>query len=355
MRTAATRLRAVVLALCLSGAALSGCAGADQGAEDGAFTIGLLLPDSKTMRYETFDRPFFEAGIAELAPGSRVIYANADQDAAKQQQQAESAITQGIDVLVLDPVDGAAAVNIVSQAAAVGIPVIAYDRLIPSPQLAYYVSFDNEKVGTLQGAALVAKLQADGAEGGVLMIHGSPTDPNASSFKAGAMREIAAGGFAVLAEFDTPDWSPEKAQEWTSGQLTQFAGRIAGIYAANDGTASGAISAVKAAGINPVPPVTGQDADLAALQRILTGDQYLTVYKELRTQAARAAEAAVALARGEAVSGNTVVNGIPATMLEPVVVTLENLAETVLADGFTTIEQLCTADYAAACTRAGLL
>ncbi|MFS0732459.1 substrate-binding domain-containing protein [Microbacterium sp. 1P10UB] len=317
-------------------------------------TIALLLPDAKTARYETFDRPSFEAQVA--ANGDFTVqYANADQDAAKQQQQAESALAAGVDVLVLDPVDGRAAATIVSQANAQNVPVIAYDRLIAGGRIAYYVSFDNEKVGLLQATALVDGLADRGQPGGgILMVNGSPTDSNAAQFNAGARSVLDASGLNVLATYDTPDWSPDKAQQWVAGQVAQRGDGIAGVYAANDGTAGGAIAALKAAGVAPLPLVTGQDAELAAIQRLVTGDQYMTVYKAIRQQAERAADVAVALARGETVTAPTEQDGIPTTLLEPVAVTVDDILATVVADGVWSVQEICTPDYAEACDAAGI-
>ena len=150
-------------------------------------TIALLLPESQTARYETQDRPLFEAKVEELCPDCEVLYSNADQDAAKQLSQAEAALTNGAEVLVLDPVDGEAAGAIVAQAAAQDVPVISYDRLILDAEVDLYISFDNEKVGELQATALVDKLEEDGVTSGdLVMINGSPTDNNATLFKQGA-------------------------------------------------------------------------------------------------------------------------------------------------------------------------
>lgn len=350
-RTARTRSIAVAAALILGIGTLAACS-ADTGG-DGT-QIGLLLPESKTTRYESFDRPYFEAKVAELSPDTEIIYSNADQDAAKQQQQAEAALTEGVDVLVLDPVDSSAAASIVAAAKAQNVPVIAYDRFINDAPIDYYISFDNEKVGELQATALVEQLDAAGASGGILVINGSPTDNNALQFKAGAHSVLETSGYAILAEFDTPDWSPDQAQNWTAGQLTQFAGDIVGVYAANDGTAGGAIAAMKAANISPWPPVTGQDAELAAIQRIVAGDQFMTVYKAIKPEAERAAELAVALLNGERPDADTQVEGVPSFLLEPVVVTRDNIADTVVADGFFTVDEICTAQYAEACTAIGL-
>jgi D-xylose transport system substrate-binding protein len=347
------RSAGLALALALVAGAVAGCTAPVSAGREG--TIALLLPDAKTARYETFDRPFFEERVEELGDFT-VLYSNADQDAAKQQQQAESALAAGAQVLVLDAVDTKAAASIVAEAKSQGVPVVSYDRLIAGGDLAYFVSFDNEEVGELQASALVEGLEAAGDTGdGILMVNGSPTDSNAALFRAGAEAVIGASGFRILAEYDTPDWSPDKAQEWVAGQIAQYGDEIAGVYAANDGTASGAVSALHAAAVDPFPIVTGQDAELSALQRIIAGDQYMTVYKAIKPQAELAANVAVALLRGEEVTAPSEIDGTPTTLLTPVAVTIDNILETVVADGFWTIDDICTPDYLAECQSAGIL
>ncbi|WP_307783975.1 MULTISPECIES: sugar ABC transporter substrate-binding protein [unclassified Salinibacterium] len=357
MTSARSRIVQLLATALVTVLALGGCAMISPNASaDNSRTIALLLPESKTARYEAYDRPFFEAKVAELCPECNVIYANADQDPAKQQQQAESAFAQGISVLVLDPVDSSAAVTIVATAQSYKVPVISYDRLIGSPELAFWVSFDNEKVGSLQGKALVERLADQGlSEGNIVMINGSPTDNNSRLFKKGAHSVIDGSAYTVVAEFDTPDWSPDKAQEWMASQVTQFGDSLIGVYAANDATAGGAIAALKAGGVTPLPPVTGQDAELTAIQRIVSGDQYMTVYKDLKREAEIAATHAVALLDGKQLVGQSEeTNGVPTTLLTPVIVTMDNIMETVVADGFYTVEQICTTEYAQACAAAGI-
>ena len=346
-------IRAVVAAMMLwLVAALAGCAAGD--ASGSAGSIALLLPDAKTARYETFDRPYFEARVAELGDYD-VLYSNADQDAAKQQQQAESALAAGVDVLVLDPVDVRAAVSIVAEANAQGVPVVSYDRLVAGGDIAYYVSFDNEKVGRLQAEALVEAMAANGTEDlGILMVNGSPTDSNATSFARGARQVLEEAGLRILADYATPDWSPDKAQDWVAGQVAQYGDEIGAVYAANDGTASGAVSALKAANVDPWPVVTGQDAELSAVQRLVAGDQYMTVYKAMKPQAELAAEVAVALIEGEEVSAPMDLDGTPTTLLDPVAVTVDDILDTIVADGFWTVDDICTPEYEAACEKAGL-
>jgi D-xylose transport system substrate-binding protein len=333
------------------------------GGGGGDLQIALLLPESATARYESQDRPIFEETVAATCPECEVLYNNANQDAAQQQSQAEAALTQGADVLVLDPVDGTAASVIVDQANAAGVPVISYDRLILNAQVDYYISFDNEQVGVLQAQSLLDRLTEDGNEDGtIVMINGSPTDNNASLFKAGAHSVFDESGLTIGAEYDTPDWSPDQAQQEMEQAITSLGpDGFVGVYAANDGTAGGAIAAMIAAGIDPIPPITGQDAELAGIQRILAGEQYMTVYKALRHEAEAAANLAVTLARGEEPAADlindTVDNGaleVPSILLTPVAVTIDNVADTVVADGFWTVEEICTADFAEACAAAGI-
>ncbi|GIT81815.1 ABC transporter substrate-binding protein [Leifsonia sp. LS1] len=358
--SAAVLLTALSLTACSNGSGSGGSSTADASKAQ----IGLLLPDSVTARYEAADKPFFEAKIKDLCPDCKVLYANADGDASKQQQQAESMLTQGVKVLVLDPFDGEAAASIVGEAKAKNIPVISYDRLINSKDVDYYISFDNEEVGKLQATALVDKLKKDGvaAGSGILMVNGSPTDNNATLFKKGAHSVIDTSGYKVLAEYDTPGWDPAQAQNWVSGQITQFGSQITAIYAANDGTGGGAIAALKAANVSPIPPVTGQDAELAGIQRILAGDQYMTVYKAIQPEAEKAAELAIALTKGQKPAGDTSVDTaggakIASFLLKPVAVTTDNIESTVVKDEFygaDSAAKICTADYKAACDKYGI-
>jgi len=324
--------------------------------------IALLLPESQTTRYESADRPFFEAKVAQLCAECEIIYSNADQDASKQQQQAEAALTNGAQVLVLDPVDSAAAGPIAASAKAKGVPVISYDRLITGADIDYYISFDNEKVGELQGQALLDKLTQDGkADGTIIMINGSPTDNNATLFKQGAHKIIDASTLKVGAESDTVEWKPANAQADMDGHITKLGKNgFVGVYAANDGTGGGAIAAMKSAGIDPsTRPVTGQDAELAAIQRILIGDQFMTVYKAIQPEAEAAAQLAVELLQGTTPTATTApvnngVEDVPSILLEPISVTKDNVADTVIADGFHSAADVCTPEYEAACTAAGI-
>jgi D-xylose transport system substrate-binding protein len=348
---------ALLLALMAVATACTGARGAEH-----TVRIALLLPESKTARYETHDRPLFEARIAEICPACQTLYANASQDASRQLAQAEAALTNGASVLVLDPVDSVAAGAIVHLAQQEDVPVIAYDRLVLNAPVAFYVSFDSERVGELQARILLDAIPQRLAErGGIVMLNGAPTDDNARHYRDGAHRVLDDSGVRILAEYDVPDWSPDKARDLMEQAIGSVGGdRIVGVYAANDGLAGGAIAAMRAAGISPLPPVSGQDAELAAIQRILAGDQYMTIYKSIPLEARAAADAAVALARGDRPAGKgltAIDNGwgqVPSVVLEPVAVTRGSI-DVVVRDGFWSVQDICVGGFVSACEDVGLL
>jgi D-xylose transport system substrate-binding protein len=354
---------ALLLAACGSSdnnnTSTGGGASTSAGAKGGK--IAFLLPESKTARYETQDRPLFEKKVKELCSGCQIVYSNADQDASKQQQQAEAALTQGVKVMVLDPVDGAAAAAIVNQANSKNVPVISYDRLLLNSKPDYYVEFNSPQVGKIQGQALVAKLKKDGSKGSIVMINGAPTDNNAKLFKQGAHSVIDGSGFKVAKEYDTPDWSPDKAQSEMDQAISSLGkSGFVGVYAANDGTAGGAIASMKAAGVDPKKiPTTGQDAELPAIQRILAGDQYMTVYKPIKPLADKAAEWAVGLTQGKKPSDATAKenNGkvdVPTIKLDVTPVTADKVKSTVIADGFWKASDVCAGSFQSACAKYGI-
>jgi D-xylose transport system substrate-binding protein len=346
-------------------------AGGDKAGGAGG-AIALLLPESQTARYEAADRPFFEKKFKELCPGVEVVYSNANQVASDQQQQAEAAIARGVKVIVLDPVDGDAAGAAAKNAKAKNIPVVSYDRLIKGGATPdYYVSFDNEGVGKLQAQALLDKLTALGVTNPkITMINGSPTDNNATLFKQGA-HSVFDGKVTIVKEDAAANWKPEEAQQL----MEQFIAAISpkgfdAAYQANDGTSGGAIAAMKAAGIDPKSkPTVGQDAELAAIQRILAGEQYATVYKRIQPEAEKTAELACALLKGtkpaDGVVNGKVNNGtadVPSVLLVPVAVSLagggvtQSVADTVVKDQFygkDTVAQICKG-YEQACASANI-
>jgi D-xylose transport system substrate-binding protein len=351
------------------GLGLAACGGGGGG---GGPKIALLLPESKTTRYEAHDHPEFEDAMKAACSDCDIIYSNANQDAAQQQSQMEAALTDGADVVVLDPVDSASAASMVNLAKQQDVPVVSYDRLIlDSDAVEYYVSFDNVRVGELQGSTLAKKLADDGSPTGpIIKINGSPTDNNAKLFGQGADSELTKAGVQVAEEYDTPDWSPDKAQSEMDQAITAVGKTgFKGVYAMNDGTAGGAIAAMSAAGVDPATvPTTGQDAELEAVQRILAGQQFMTVYKATRPEAKAAADIAVALAQDKPVPAG-LVNGktnngtkdVPSVLLTPVAVTKDNIATAEFGgqpligpDGYWTADQVCTSQYQSACQQAGI-
>ena len=253
--------------------------------------------------------PLFEAKVEELCPDCDILYQNADQDPAKQQQQVEAAVTEGVDVMVLDPVDSTTAGALATRAKDADIPVISYDRLILDADLDYYVAFDSLEVGRQQATALSERLAEDGnPEGPIVKINGDPKDNNAALFKEGSNEVFEEEGVEIAQEYDTPDWLAENAQREMEQAITAVGKEeIKGVYAANDTTAGGAIAAMKSGGMDPEKvPVTGQDAELAGVQRIIAGEQFMTVYKPIQPLAEAAAELAVDVANGEEPSSDLV-------------------------------------------------
>jgi len=368
------RLTAGVLLATSVAALAAGCGSDDDKASTGTGAsaasdskggkIALLLPENKTARYENQDKPFFEAKVKELCPNCEVIYSNATQDAAKQQQQAEAAITQGAKVLVLDAVDVASAGAIVSRAKQQKIPVLSYGRLVADAPLDYYVSIDPYKVGQQQAQEQLKALEAAGKKNPrIVMINGSPTDSNSAPYKKGAEEIYKNGGAKIVKSYDTPDWSPDKAQQEMEQTITSLGkSGFDAVYVANDGMAGGAIAAMKSAGLDPAKfYVTGQDAEAAGVQRILKGEQLNTVYQPLKEIAGKSAEIAVPLAQGKPVPSGIATektdNGageVPSVLVPTLSVDKSNVQETVIKDGFLKVSDVCTSAYKAACTEAGI-
>ncbi|AZS84438.1 sugar ABC transporter substrate-binding protein [Streptomyces griseoviridis] len=322
--------------------------------------VGLLLPENKTARYEKFDRPLIEKKIKELTNNKATIqYNNARQDASLQAQQVDTMITDKVDVLIVDAVDAKAIKNSVQKAVDAGIKVVAYDRLAEGP-ISAYTSFDNEEVGKTQGEALLTALGDKATKSSkIVMINGSVTDPNAAQFKKGAHAALD-GKVTIAKEYDTKEWSPDNANSEMETAISAIgAKKIAGVYSANDGMAGGIITALKAAGVSV--PVTGQDAELAGVQRIVTGDQYMSVYKPYAPEAEAAAAMAVALAKGESldsIAKDKVSSGsatdVPSVLVPVQSLTKDNIKDTVIKDGVYTVADICTGKYKSACDKLGL-
>ncbi|MFD7712270.1 substrate-binding domain-containing protein [Streptomyces sp. NPDC059785] len=324
-----------------------------------AIKVGLLLPENKTARYEKFDKPLIEKKVKELTNNkAELLYNNAKQDASLQSQQVDTMITNKVDVLIIDAVDSKAIANSVKKADEAGIPVVAYDRLAEGPIKAY-TSFDNQEVGKTQGNALLEALGDKAKDGKIVMMNGAVTDPNAADFKKGA-HSVLDGKVTVGKEFDTKEWDPNNANANMESAISALGKKnIVGVYSANDGMAGGIITALKAAGISV--PVTGQDAELAGVQRILTGEQYMSVYKSYPQEAEVAGEMAVALAQGKSLDSiaktevdSATTKKVPSVLVPVVSLTTKNINETVIKDGYYTVDEICTTKYKSACDKAGV-
>jgi len=361
---AAVRRRSLgraAMALVVAGTVgLAGACGGDSGGGGDSPSVGLLLPGGGASRFGQFDKPLIEKKLKELCPDCPKAIVAATPDPAVQRQQLESMITRGVDVLIVAAVDPQLLRPSVESADRAGIPVVAYDRLAQGP-ISGYVTFDGDKVGKLQGEALLKAMGAKAQGGQIVMMNGATTDPNAGWFKRGSL-SVLDGKVKIGTSYDTVGWRPENAFVNMKGAIAALgAGNIDGVLAANDSLAGAVISALNATEVRPLPPITGQDADLPAVQRIVRGDQYMTVYKSFPLEANAAAEMAVALGRGKSVGSiatgtvdSPTDKDIPAVLLPSVAVTAGNIKNTLVKDGMYTIKQICTPNLRSACTQAGL-
>lgn len=327
-------------------------------AAKGCKNIGVLLPESdSSARYEAYDRPLLEQEIKKALPDATIQYANANGDADTQQNQADAALTKGACILVVDPRDSDKAGVIVQKAKASGVPVIAYDRLIQDPDLAYYVSFDNVRVGELQGQYIADQFKKGtyGLKPGanLVMINGSQTDNNALQFREGAMKALQplVDSKQINLVFDqyTPNWDNARAQSLMEGVLTKEKNDVQIAYVANDGMANTVIAALRAQKLDGKVLVTGQDATLTGVQNILTGDQSMTIYKPIIKEAQATAQLVAALSNGtdpgSIVNGKTDVKSggqVASVLAAPIAVDKTNVEKTVIADGFLKKEQVCS-------------
>jgi D-xylose transport system substrate-binding protein len=332
-------------------AACGGSSGATPGKK-----IALLLQDNPAAPNI---RGYFQDLVTQVCPNCQVLY-NAAKTDADQSTQAAAAISGGASVMVLDPVHGATAASVVAQAKAANIPVISFDRMVANtPNLSYFVSFDSGSVAGLMAGSLFTALGTK-AKPTVVEIDGDPADPATKAFKDAALAALN-GKVTPAKQYDTPGGTAANAKAEAEQAMAALSFRVDGVLAANDKLAGGAIAAMKG-NIRPWPPITGQGAELAAIQRIVTGDQYMTVYFPAKAEAEAAAQLAYDLAFGISVppsmsGGKTVNNGsadVPAVLVSPVVVTKVNIEATVVADGFWTADQICTTQFISACAAAGI-
>lgn len=361
-RTARALATAAAALAGLTACGTAGEAGEDTGNASGedAFTIGLLLPDVHTARWATADKPLIQAKVKALCPDCKLLHAYASADVATQQQQIESMIAKGAKVLILDPVDDKALRSSIARARDANVPVVSYDRLAQGP-ISAYSSYDSEEIGRIQAQELLKAMGPKARGGQIVMMNGDPTDPNTRDLRRGAL-SVLEGKVKIARSYYTGGWIPENAFRNMSAAIAELGpDRIDGVLSANDGLAGGVVTALKAAGVKPLPPVTGQDADLSAIRRIVKGEQYMTVYKSFEAEAEAAAEMAVALGRGEKLDDiakdrvrNDTDEGIPAVLGPLVPVTRGNVEETVVENGLYTVDQICTPAMEAACRNAGL-
>lgn len=309
-------------------------------AQDAAIVIGFSLGTLREERWER-DKELFVKRAKEL--GAEVVVLFANNDSQLQISQAENLIFQGVDVLVVVPQDSERSAEIVQMAQAEGIKVIAYDRLIKNCKLDYYVSFDNVKVGELQAKSILAVVD----RGDFAYLGGSPLDNNAFLFKEGVLNllqpKIDSGDVNLVVDEFSKDWKPEEAYKHLKSYLEQGKS-VNAVVCANDGTAFGAIKALREYGLEGKVPVSGQDAELSACRRIVEGVQAMTVYKPVKLLANKAAEMAIAVAQGKTLEMNSVVNNglidVPSFLIEPIAVDANNMQATIIRDNYHSYEQV---------------
>ncbi len=339
------RAIATLLTLLFVGSGLTAC----QQVEDPTL-IAFLLASDQADRWVNADEPAFRKQVKRTCRGCEYVTYNARRDPAEQAKQFEKVLDDGADVVVLNAVDASQAQVLIEEAGEV--PVVAYDRFIPGAD--YYVSYDATSTGTLQARATVEAL---GGKGNVLIVNGALTDANGVAIKLAREIVFAKTKIKVLAELDPDTWSGDEAGAWVSQQVKKHPiKQIGAIVAANDGQAAGIVSALAAEGIGPgrIPFITGQDAELSALQRIVRGEQAMTVYKPIMTEAHQAADIAVALVTGGEVTGTTDFSGVPSFIFEPQAVTVQNLTNTVVRDGLHTPAEICDEATARRCELLGI-
>jgi D-xylose transport system substrate-binding protein len=360
--------RSIVAAVGIAAASLvlTACSSSDgdddSAATDGgtAGTVGVILPDSATSdRWETADRPALTAAFEN--EGVEADIQNAGGDKAKFGTLCDQMINEGVSALMIVNLDSKSGAACTDKAAAQGIETIDYDRLTLGGEASYYVSFDNVAVGTKIGEGLVKCMQDDGNDDGpVALLNGAPSDNNATLFKEGYEKVIKDSGYTITADQAVADWNNTEAGKVFEQMYTKADGDFNGVAAANDGLGGAAIAVLEKNGVAGKIPVTGQDATDEGLQRVLLGTQCMTVYKAIQKEADAAAALAASVARGETptVSGTVedteTGKDVPAELLEPQTIFPENVKD-VVADGFTTVDRICTnAELKAACDEYGV-
>lgn len=347
-----------VLTTTVVGITLSGCSSSDSGSGQSAGgKIGVILPDTKSsVRWESKDRPALEAAFEEA--GVEYTIQNAEGSADQMATIADGMIADGVTVLAIVNLDSDSGASIQQKAAAQGVKTIDYDRLTLGGSADVYVSFDNTKVGELQGQGLVDCLGGNPAN--VVFLNGSPTDNNATLFSAGAHSVVdATPTITIVGEQAVPDWDNDEAVTIFEQLNTAADGRIDGVYAANDGLAGSVISILEKNQRAGQVPVTGQDATVEGLQNILAGTQCMTVYKSATEEAGALADAAIALAAGQQPETNSTSRDdqgnrdVPSVLLTPQSITKDTV-DIVFTDGGQSKDEVCAGQFEAMCTAAGV-
>ncbi|ELY3457643.1 D-xylose ABC transporter substrate-binding protein [Cronobacter sakazakii] len=297
--------------------------------------IGMAIDDLRLERWQK-DRDIFVSKAESL--GAKVFVQSANGNEETQMSQIENMINRGVDVLVIIPYNGQVLSNVVAEAKREGIKVLAYDRMINNADIDFYISFDNEKVGELQAQSLVDKVP----QGNYFLMGGSPVDNNARLFRDGQMKVlkpfIDSGKIKVVGDQWVDGWLPENALKIMENALTANNNKIDAVVASNDATAGGAIQALSAQGLAGKVAISGQDADLAGIKRIIAGIQTMTVYKPITQLANTAAEVAVELGNDKQPKSDATLNNglkeVPARLLTPIKVDKSNIESTVIKDGF---------------------
>jgi D-xylose transport system substrate-binding protein len=341
------RRLAIVAAMSAFAIVLTGCSSSSDSSADGF--VGVILPDSASSnRWEKDDRGFLQAAFD--AAGVEVDIQNANGDKEAFATIADQMLTAGAKVLILVNLDSESAKAVQDKAAAQGVKTIDYDRLTVGGSASYYVSFDNEAVGRLQGEGIKACLDAAGkSKARIVYLNGSPTDNNATLFKAGydsVLRPlIDSKAYTLVDDQAVPDWDNVKGGQIFEQQLTKAGGKLDAVVSANEGLGLAAVAVLKKNKLNGKVCVSGQDATAEGLRAILTGDLSNTVYKAIKAEAEATAELAIALLRGEEATTATGIvkdgdRDVPSVLLVPVSITKANVKD-VIADGFKTREEVC--------------
>jgi len=352
---------AVTLAACSSSKSSTSTGGGASSASSGSSIkgkVGIILPDTQTsVRWESFDKPLLTKAFADA--GVTADIQNAQGDKNKMLSIADAMIQEGVSVLAIVNLDSASGAQIEQKAKAQSVKTIDYDRLTLGGSADYYVSFDNTKVGVLQGTGLVNCLSGK-SNANIIELNGSPTDNNATLFKNGydsVLSKKYASGWKKVGDKSVPDWDNAKAVTIFEQLFTAAGGKVDGVLAANDGLGGSAITTLKKNGLKI--PVTGQDATVQGLQNILRGEQCMTVYKPIKDEADGLAQLAIALLKGQPGKTNGTTKDtqagrdVPSLLLTPKAITKDSVKD-VVADGFVKAAEICAADVAALCTKAGI-